>query len=117
MATQFSSAVVLVVSTVLSSVAAFLFKVASKQLQLTMRSLLNRELIIGVFLYGISTVLTVIAYKGGELTVLVPLGSLNYIWATFLARRYLSEKMNTWRWLGIFAIVFGIALIGVGDLL
>ena len=111
------SIAVLIASTVLSSFAAFLFKVASKELRFHLSSVLNKELIIGVGLYGISTILTLIAYRGGELTVLVPLGSLNYLWAAFLAQWFLGEQMNTWKWRGVAFIICGIALIGIGGVL
>lgn len=108
------SIAVLIVSTVLSSVGAFLFKRASKELRFEARTLLNVELIVGLGLYGISAILTIIAYKGGELTVLVPLGSLNYLWAAFLAQWFLGERMNSWKWSGIGLIIFGIGLVGLG---
>lgn len=111
------SIAVLMASTVLSSVGAFLFKVASKKLRLNIRALFNKELILGIALYGVSAILTIIAYKGGELTVLVPLGSLNYLWAAFLAQWFLGEHMNSWKWRGVAFIICGIALIGVGDVL
>ena len=108
------SIAVLIVSTVLSSVGAFLFKRASKDLRLEIRTLFNLGLILGIGLYGISAILTIIAYKGGELTVLVPLGSLNYLWAAFLAQWFLGEHMNIWKWSGIGLIIFGIGLVGLG---
>lgn len=107
----------LIASTILSSIGAFLFKVASKDFRFRLASLLNKELIFGIGLYGIAAILTIIAYKDGELTVLVPLGSLNYLWAAFLAQRFLGEKMNAWKWRGVLFIICGIALVGLGDLL
>ncbi|HLC20036.1 MAG TPA: EamA family transporter [Candidatus Nanoarchaeia archaeon] len=115
--TAFWSIGVLIASTILSSIGAFLFKVASKDFRFRVASLLNKELIFGIGLYGIAAILTIIAYKGGELTVLVPLGSLNYLWAAFLAQRFLGEEMNAWKWRGVLFIICGIALVGLGDLL
>ena len=116
MTTLFSAAV-LVGSTILSSIGAFLFKLASKNLRFDRSLLTNWTLLFGLGLYGVSAVLTIIAYKGGELTVLVPLGSLNYLWAAFLAQWFLGERMNLWKGTGIGLIVIGISLVGLGGVL
>jgi drug/metabolite transporter (DMT)-like permease len=115
--TQLWSAGLIVGSTLISSVAAFFFKQASSTISLSFSTLKNKKLIGGIFLYAVSAIIAVIAYRGGELTVLVPLASLNYVWAALLAQHYLKEDVNKWKWLGIFIIVAGLVLIGLGDTL
>ena len=117
MATQLWSVLLIVFSTVLSATASFLLKLASKKLSLRIKSLItNLPLLGSVALYGISTIIAIIAYRGGELTILVPFGSLNYIWAALLAMQFLDEKMNRWKWLGISTIIIGITFISLGAL-
>jgi uncharacterized membrane protein len=107
-----------ILSTVFSSLGSFYMKVASENITLNIKTVVrNMPLVVAVTLHTVSAAIGVIAYRGGELTVLVPLASLNYIWASLLAIRYLGEKMNGWKWLGIAGIMIGITLIGLGDVI
>lgn len=116
MTTQLWSIIVIVASTVLSSFGSFYMKIGSKSLTSNITKLVtNLPLIGGLTFHVLSGILGVIAYSGGELTVLVPLGSLNYIWASILAIYFLDEKMNRWKWLGIIFIMVGVTLIGLGE--
>ena len=92
------------------------FKKGANKLELNLKSLMkNYDLMLGVVIYGLSTVFYVIGIKGGELTVLFPLVSTGYIWVCFLSIKYLGERMNTMKWLGISCIVLGVVLIGLGS--
>ena len=116
MATQLWSAALIIVSTLISSLGTFYLKVGSAAFSLEIKSIIkNLPVIGGLALQVFSTLLGVIAYKGGDLTFLVPLGALNYIWASILAVSFLKEKMNRWKWLGITTIMVGIVLIGLGE--
>lgn len=77
------------------------------------KAIKNIPLLIGVFFYFFSSIIFIISIKYGELSVLYPIASLNYIWSIFLAMKYLGEKMNTFKWMGIFLIMVGVVLIGV----
>ena len=114
--TEFWSVILVISSTVLSSLGSFYMKVASKSMD-DIKTVINMPLIGALSLHTLSAVVGVIAYRGGELTVLVPLASLNYIWASLLAIKYLGEKMNTWKWIGVVSIMLGISIMGYGDLL
>ena len=70
---------------------------------------------LGLFLYGIGAVLNIVALKGGELSIIFPIFALNYVWVNFLSAIYLGEPINLMKWLGIFGIVAGISLIGIGS--
>ena len=108
----------MVVSTIGSSFGAFFFKRSTSRLSLNpMVMLKNGYFVAGVAVYLVSAVLSVISFRGGELTVLVPLASLNYIWTAVLAQYYLGEKMNFWKWTGIALIFIGLAFVGLGDVL
>ena len=75
----------------------------------------NIDLLLGVFMYGISTIIFIPALKGGELSVLYPLVALVYIWTSLLSVKYLHEKMNVYKWSGILIIMIGVGLIGLGS--
>jgi uncharacterized membrane protein len=53
------------------------------------------------------------AVKHGELSVLYPFVATSYIWANLLAMKYLDEKMNKLKWLGIVFIIIGVGLIAL----
>ena len=114
--TEFWSVILVISSTVLSSLGSFYMKVASKSMN-GIKTVINMPLIGALSLHTLSAIMGVIAYRGGELTVLVPLASLNYIWASLLAIKYLGEKMNTWKCIGVVSIMLGISIMGYGDLL
>lgn len=118
MNTQPWSIALVILSTVLSSLGSFYLKLASKGITMEIKTIIsNVKLYTAVSFHFTSAILGVIAYRGGELTVLVPLASFSYIWASILAVRYLGEQMNKWKWIGIGCIMMGVTLIGLGDVL
>ena len=72
---------------------------------------LNKNLMIGVGLFCLSSVFYVGAMKYGELSLLYPITSLSYIWISLLSVKFLGERMNRYKWLGILLIIIGVALI------
>ena len=74
----------------------------------------NLPLVTGYSLYGISTVLLVLALRDGELSILYPVISLTYVWVTFLSLLFFKESMNPYKLLGVLIIVLGVAILGRG---
>jgi len=72
----------------------------------------NRSILAGVILYGISSIIFVYALKSGELSILYPVVSTTYIWTALLSSRFLSEKINRFKWIGIALIILGVCIIG-----
>jgi uncharacterized membrane protein len=72
---------------------------------------MNRKLMLGVLLYGLSTVFFIMALKLGELSVVYPLTSLSYIFVALLSLYFLKEKMNWYKWTGIGFIILGVILV------
>lgn len=77
-----------------------------------MALLTNVPLIVGYSLYGINTLLMVLALKNGEMSLLYPIIALTYVWTTLLSYTLLGEPSNLYKNLGIFTIVLGVAVMG-----
>ena len=110
------SMIVVVFACMIGSFGALLLKQASAVLSFNIKKIItNGKLVLGVALYGVSTVIFIPALKAGELSVLYPIVSTTYIWTTLLSLKYLKEKMNFRKWSGITLILIGVAFIGFGS--
>lgn len=74
----------------------------------------NYYLIIGFLFYGIGTILFIPALKGGELSVLYPLVATVYIWVSLWSIKFLKERMNKQKWIGVTLVIIGVIFIGIG---
>jgi len=106
----------MILATLFSASGAIFLKKGSKSIRFSLKSI-NKNIITGGLLHTSAAILTIAAFRGGELSVLVPIAALNYVWASFLSIKYLGEKMNIYKWAGTIIIVAGIVLIGIGDIL
>ena len=108
--------IMVIFATIIGSFGALYFKKASKHLEFKLIKLLtNKDLYIAVSLYLLSSVFCIYALKFGELSILYPVTSVGYVWVTLLSIKFLNEKMNMWKWLGITAIIMGVVLIGIAS--
>jgi multidrug transporter EmrE-like cation transporter len=69
----------------------------------------------GYSLYGISTVLLVLALRRGELSMLYPIIALTFVWVTILSVLIFHESMNGFKIAGITTIVGGVGVLGRGS--
>jgi len=116
MATKSSSVIMIMVCTVLVSIAQILYKISVAQLSFGLVALLlSPYLWGGLFLYGIGAVILIIALRGGDLSTLYPIIASGYIWVSLLSVYFFGESMGLLKWMGISGIVFGITLIGIGS--
>ena len=74
----------------------------------------NWSLLAGLSLYGVSTVLLVLALRDGELSLLYPVIALTYVWVTLLSIVVLHEHINPIKLAGVAVIVAGVAVLGRG---
>ena len=74
--------------------------------------LLTPSLFAGYSLYGVNTVLLVMALRHGELSILYPVITLTYVWVTGLSVFMFHDSMNIWKLLGIAVIIGGVAILG-----
>ena len=77
--------------------------------------LTNVPLIAGYALYGVITLMLVLALREGELSMLYPIIALTYVWVTLLSYTLLHEKPNLYKNVGIATIVVGVAVLGRGE--
>lgn len=116
MTTQLWAIGLVILATLVGAFGPILLKKASAKSLSKISSLTtNYHLFGGVALYGLGTVLFIPALKGGDLSVLYPFVALTYIWVSLLSVKFLNEKMNKFKWLGILLIIVGVSLIGIGS--
>ena len=71
----------------------------------------NKNLVTGLFLSIIGLSINIFAYSLGDLSVIFPITSLNYIWSTILAVTFLNEKLHSEIIIGLSFIVLGVVLV------
>lgn len=79
--------------------------------------LANVHLLAGYCLYGLSTVLLVLALRDGELSILYPVISLTFVWVTVLSSVLFGEAVTANKLAGIAMIVAGVGILGAGGTL
>jgi len=77
--------------------------------------LTNVPLMVGYSIYGVNTLLMVLALKDGEMSMLYPIIALTYVWTTLLSYTVLHEPSNVYKNVGILTIVIGVAVMGRGN--
>ena len=84
------------------------FKLASEDINSNVMSwLFNYKLMIGLFFYGIATVLFVVALKYGNLSILYPIIATSYIWVAVFSKTFLGETFPAFKWAGLLLIIAG----------
>lgn len=81
-------------------------------LQTALAMVLTPALFAGYSMYGISTILLVLALRHGQLSLLYPVFAMTYVWVTILSVVVFHESMNPYKLAGIVTIVAGIAVLG-----
>lgn len=117
MATKPWAIALVIFLTFITAAAQILYKMAAERLVFDVLGLLtNWPLILGGILYIISAVLMLVAFRGGELSVLYPIIALSYVWVSVLSPRFFpQDTMNPIKWLGILFIIGGVTFIGGGS--
>lgn len=110
MKTKWWSFLSIIICTLLISIAQILWKLASNN-----ASILNLPLMAGFVLYGLGALLMVVAFKGGELSVIHPFLSLSYVIIAIISPIFfITDFMNTFKWFGVISITLGVIFIGYG---
>ena len=97
----------------LASCASFILKKSTSD-GLSIKSLiLNPYFYLGGGLYVLSALLNLYLLKQLPYSIVVPLGSLTYIWTLGISYRFLGERVTRQKLLGIVLILIGVSLIAV----
>jgi len=110
---NFLSIVLVIIGTLIGSGGALILKMGTNKYRLR-DMLFTRYFISGAALYALSTVFYVIALRQEHLSVLYPIVSTTYLWTTIFGVKFLGEKMNKWKYIGLIGIILGVILIGLG---
>lgn len=94
-------------SAISTSVAQFIWKVTDSD------SLF--WVLLGIGLYGVSSVIMILAFRLGSLSVIHPIMSLSYGIGIILSAVFLAEIIPPIRIVGVFVITLGVIFIGGGD--
>ncbi len=72
-------------------------------------------MLLGFGLYGIGALIMIVAYRYGQLSVLQPMLSLNYVLSIILAAVILKEQITLLKCIGVLIIIAGVIMIAGGD--
>jgi multidrug transporter EmrE-like cation transporter len=73
-------------------------------------------LVFGYGLYLVGAALLIVSLKWGELSVLYPIYALNFIWVSILSPIFFTtDTMNLVKWIGVFFVVCGVSVVGLGS--
>ena len=112
--TQMQSVGLVFCCTLIGAVAQIFMKTGVNQIQHLdpLRIVTNLPLLAGYSLYGINTLLLMLALRDGELSVLYPIIALSYVWVTILSVIIFKDSLNVWRVAGIALIIGGVIILG-----
>ena len=77
-------------------------------------SFFSISMIVGVTLYGISSLLVLYALKHGELSVVYPILATSYVWVSLISPIVFHEPIKMTNLIGVVIILLGISLLGKG---
>ncbi len=77
-----------------------------------LQAIRNVPLLAGYCLYGINTLLLMLALRDGELSMLYPIIALTYVWVTMLSTYFFNEQVTLPKIAGIMVIVGGVTVLG-----
>ena len=86
---------------------------AGKQYTSKAREYLNVRVIAAYALFFLSSLLTVLAYRGVPLSMGPVLETTGYLWVTIMGRLILKEKVSMRKLTGLAVIVLGVILSGI----
>ena len=103
---------ILLIMTILGSVASFFLKKASSNK--TIKDLiLNKNIYIGGFLYLFAALLNVYILKYLNYSVVLPLTAITYIWTMLISYKFLKEKITFRKMIGVSLIIIGVIFVAI----
>lgn len=99
------------VFTLLGAFGSLYLKKGSVKTNKKIMSFFNKEIMLGVFFYLLSTIFYLYLLSLLDLSLLYPLSSLSYVWVLLLSKHLLKEKITKNRVFGVLLIILGIIVI------
>jgi uncharacterized membrane protein len=99
-------------SAFIGSIGQLEFKRGADNLQFDIKLLLtNYHIILGLAVYGVSTILYIYALNKEQLSLIYPIAATSYIWTTIFSKILLKESIGITSVVGLFFILLGVTLI------
>ncbi len=108
-------ALILLVETSVASFASFFLKKSSGVEKKT-DILRSPYFYLGGVLYVISSCLSIVLMQFLPYAIILPLGSLTYVWTMFISKWLLHEEITKRKLLGITVIICGVILLAAGQI-
>lgn len=116
MPTELWAVAATVLATVLAAVATFELKRGALESRLALANFhLSYRVLVAIGLYFVSSLLFLVSLRGAQLSVLLPVTTLEYVWILLLARYLLGERISVVKGLGVACIAVGLILVGLGS--
>lgn len=112
--TQKKAVLLMVICTLFTSLGQIFWKLGLVKMDFSsLITLFNLHFILGFLSYGIGTILMLLAFQKGELSILYPIAATSYVWVSLVSPLlFPTDFMNGWKWLGIIIILFSVSLLG-----
>lgn len=102
--------IVLIVMTIIGSIASLFLKKASNS-ETIIKLLKNKNIYLGGGLYLTSAILNIYILKYLDYSVVLPLTSITYIWTLIISYKVLKEKISLKKVVGVIFILLGAIII------
>jgi drug/metabolite transporter (DMT)-like permease len=102
----------MVIGTLIASIASFCFKKCSGSIGFV-GILQHKVFYVGVFLYIISSIVTIWLLQRMPYSVVLPMGGITYIWTLLISHMFLEEKINVHKIAGIAFIITGVIFVAL----
>ena len=111
--TRRQSVILVFLCTVVGAAAQVFMKIGGTRIHAIDAHLLtNFPLLTGYALYGLNTLMLMIALRDGELSKLYPIIALTFVWVNILSILFFHEVINPWKVCGILSIMAGVSILG-----
>ena len=106
----------IVLCTIFTSAGQVLWKLALKEVVLfNPFTWINLFFISGFVSYGVGLILMLLAFRGGEVTILYPILATSYVWVSVASPYFFpTDMMNGWKWGGVTVILVAVSVLSWG---
>ena len=114
MTTPVSSMALVAFGAFLGSFGGVFLKRGAEQMRGGLLKAINRDALIGVTIFVLSSIFVVIGLKNGELSVLYPMVAFGYVFTLLWSRLFFHEELTRGKFLALALILGGITMMGIG---